>query len=133
MESRGTRTRTRDAMLFGIKAFHSLAFFAIQSAILVLLYTGIIGRSDRRAAVAAAIAVGESAIYVGNGFRCPLTSLAESLGSEHGHVTDIFLTRWLASNIARIYTPILAAAMLLHARNIRRNMMLRKPSPMRGR
>ena len=120
MDSRSQR-RERAAMLFMIKAVHSLAFFAIQSAILFLLYTGVRGRSDRQAGIAAAIAVGESVIYAGNGFRCPLTSLAENLGAEHGQVTDIFLPKWLASNVARIYTPLLATALVLHARNIARN------------
>jgi hypothetical protein len=104
--------------LFGVKAFHSFAFFVIQSAILYFLFKGARQESDRRAAIAAAIAIGESAVYAGNGFRCPLTSLAEDLGDEHGQVTDIFLPQWLASNIARIYVPLLLLAIALHARNL---------------
>jgi hypothetical protein len=71
--------------------------------------------------VAAGIAIGETLIYVGNGFRCPLTTLAEDLGSEHGAVTDIFLPKWLASNIANIYGPLLGFAVFLHARNVARD------------
>ena len=108
----------RRVLLIGIKAFHSLAFAVIQSAILFLLYKGFRGESDRPAAVAAGIAIGECAVYAGNGFRCPLTDLAENLGAEHGAVTDIFLPDWLAANIARIYTPLLAVALFLHARNL---------------
>jgi hypothetical protein len=100
-----------------VKAFHSLAFWVIQLAIVYLLYKGWRRESDGRAAVAFAIAAGESAIYAGNGFRCPLTGLAEELGSEHGRVTDIFLPRWLASNVARIYV----AGMVLHGRNLHRS------------
>lgn len=110
----------RPAALFGVKAFHSLAFWVIQSAIVYLLYKGWRRESDGRAAVAFAIAAGESAIYAGNGFRCPLTGLAEELGSEHGQVTDIFLPKWLASNVARIYVPLLVAGMVLHGRNVLR-------------
>ncbi len=110
----------RAALLIGIKAFHSAAFAVIQSAILYLLYKGFRRESDRGAAIASAIAIGECAVYAANGFRCPLTDLAEDLGSEHGAVTDIFLPDWLASNIARIYTPLLAVALFLHARNFAR-------------
>jgi hypothetical protein len=111
------KDRRRAAVLFAIKAFHSLAFFVIQSAILYLLYAGIRGRSDRRAAQAAGIATAESLIYAANGFRCPLTGLAERLGAERGSVTDIFLPGWLARNVANIYTPLFALGLLLHARN----------------
>ena len=31
---------------------------------------------------------GESLIFVANGFHCPLTHLAASLGAEHGYPTD---------------------------------------------
>lgn len=112
----------RSALLAGVKAFHLLAFLIIQSAILYLVYSGLRGRSDRRAAIAAGIATAESAIYAGNGFRCPLTSVAEDLGAEHGQVTDIFLPQWLASNIARIYVPLFALGLALHGRLMARRM-----------
>lgn len=109
-----------EALLVGVQAVHSAAFWIIQTAILYLLYAGLRGRTDRRAAAAATIAVGESLVYAGNGFRCPLTDLAEGLGAESGQVTDIWLPKRLADNIANIYVPILAVALLLHARNLRR-------------
>jgi len=112
--------RGREAIVFAIKAFHSFTFFVIQSCILYLVYSGARRRSDRRAAAAALIALGEAAIYAGNGFRCPLTGLALRYGAASGSVTDIFLPRWLAANIARIYTPLLALGVALHLRNLRR-------------
>ena len=42
------------------------------------------------------------------------------VGAESGQVTDIFLPKWLASNIANIYGPMLALAIFLHARNLAR-------------
>jgi len=44
--------------------------------------------------------------YAGNGWRCPLTSLAEGLGAERGSVSDIYLPRWLATKLAEITSPI---------------------------
>jgi len=114
----------RSPALFGVKAVHSIAFFVIQSAICYLVYAGFRRQTDRRAAIAAAIATGETLIYAGNGFRCPLTGLAEDLGAARGAVTDIFLPRWLASNIARIYGPLFVLALVLHARNV-----MRRPTP----
>ena len=106
MRAKDIPSWARAPALVGVKAVHSLAFFVIQSAICYLVYSGLRGQTDRRAAIAAAIATGETLIYAGNGFRCPLTGLAEDLGAARGSVTDIFLPRWLASNIARIYGPL---------------------------
>lgn len=114
---RKQRCGAREA-IFAIKLVHSLAFGVIQTAIVYLLYKGLRRQTDRNAAIAASIAIGESAVYAGNGFRCPLTDLAERLGSEHGAVTDIFLPKWLAANVARIYTPLLVLAIALHLRNL---------------
>jgi hypothetical protein len=119
MKERAARPR-RPAALLAVKGFHSLAFWIIQSAILYLIYKGLKRESDKRAAVAFAITAGECVIYAGNGFQCPLTRLAEDLGAERGAVTDIFLPSWLASNIVRIYVPLFALGMVLHARNLLR-------------
>jgi hypothetical protein len=106
--------------IVGIKAVHSAAFAVIQSAILYMLYKGARRETDGKVAAASAIALGECVVYAANGFRCPLTDLAEKLGSEHGAVTDIFLPKWLAANVARIYTPLLVLAVALHLRNLSR-------------
>jgi hypothetical protein len=66
-------------------------------------------------------------VYAGNGFRCPLTGLAEELGAKRGSVTDIFLPKWLASNIARTYVPIFVAALILHGKNLTRPTTARRP------
>ena len=85
-----------------------------------VLYKGLRGASDRRAAIAGAIVAGETAIFLANGARCPLTGLAESLGAESGSVTDLYLPKWLAHNLPAIHVPLVVLAVLLHVRNIRR-------------
>jgi hypothetical protein len=85
---------------------------------LYVLYAGLKGRPDRRAAIAAAVVAGESLIFAANGFRCPLTDLAEQLGAERGSVTDVYLPRWFARNLPAIHVPLLLLAVLLHRKNI---------------
>jgi hypothetical protein len=104
--------------LTAIKVAHTLAWFSIESCMLYVLYAGLKGRPDRRAAVAAAVVTGESVIFAANGFRCPLTDLAEQLGAERGSVTDIYLPRWFAQNLPAIHVPLLLLAVLLHRKNI---------------
>ena len=111
--------KLRPVALAAIKAVHTLAWFSIESSIVYLLYAGLRRQSDRRAAVAGAVVAGESLIFVANGFRCPLTTLAVKSDAERGGVTDIFLPGWFAHNLPAIHAPLLVLAMGLHLRNIR--------------
>jgi hypothetical protein len=64
-----------------IKAIHTLAWFSIEGCMVYVLYAGFARRSDRRAGIAGVVAA-ESLIFARNGFRCPLTQVAERLGAE---------------------------------------------------
>jgi hypothetical protein len=108
-----------DAALTLIKAAHTLAWFSIESCMAYVLYAGAARRTDRRTALAGAVVAGESLIFAANGFRCPLTQLAENYGAADGSVTDIWLPRWLARNLPAIHVPLLAAAAYLNGRNLR--------------
>ena len=103
------------------RLIHTLAWFSIESCMVYLLYAGFAKRSDRRAALAAAVVGGESLIFAANGFRCPLTDVAESLGADDGSVTDIFLPRWFARSLPAIHVPLILLVVYLHGRNLRRN------------
>jgi len=106
--------------LQAVKAFHTLAWFSIETCMAYLLYTGFRGKTDKRAATAAAVVTGETLIFVGNGFHCPLTPLARRLGDPTGSVTDIYLPRWFAHNLPAIHVPLLVIAAVLHRRNFRK-------------
>jgi hypothetical protein len=104
-----------------IKAIHTPAWFSIESCMVYVLYAGFRSRSDRRVALAAGVVAGESLIFAASGFRCPLTQWAEGLlGAERGGVTDIYLPKWFAHNLPAIHVPLIALAVVLHARNLRR-------------
>jgi len=112
-----SRCRT---LLTAIKLVHTLAWFSIESCMVYVLWAGFRRRSDRRAAIAAAVVAGESLIFAANRFRCPLTDIAERVGAERGSVTDIYLPRWFAKSLPAIHVPLIALAAGLHWRNIRR-------------
>ena len=116
------RTRTirgwRRAGLATIKVAHTVAFFSIGTCLVYFAYSGLARKSDRRAAIAGAVVTGEALVYAANGFRCPLTDMAESLGSERGSIADIYLPHWLESHLPQITGPLFAGAMVLHVRNV---------------
>jgi len=108
-----------DVALTLIKAAHTLAWLSIESCMAYVLYAGAARRTHRRAALAGAVVAGETLIFAANGFRCPLTQLAENFGAADGSVTDIWLPRWFARNLPAIHVPLLAAAAYLNGRNLR--------------
>lgn len=112
-------------MLVVIKIVHTTAWLVIESCFCYVLYAGLAKRSDRRAALAGGVVAVECVVFAANGFRCPLTEVAESFGAERGSVTDIFLPRWFARSLPAIHVPLLALAVGLHARNLFRGPVVR--------
>jgi hypothetical protein len=108
----------RSALIFAVKAIHSAIFFGLLWSLLLLLYKGARGRSDRTAAIAGALVAGEALVFMGNGRRCPLTGFAEDLGAESGAVTFIFLPRWIAQHVFELSLPFVLTSVVLHARNL---------------
>ena len=102
-----------------VKGIHTIIWAFVEAAMLYLLASGAAGRSDRRAAAAAAIVGAECLVFLANGARCPLTGLAESLGAEDGSVTDIYLPGWLARSLPLLHVPLILTAGWLHWRNLR--------------
>jgi hypothetical protein len=72
---------------------------SIESCVLYVLCAGFAGRTDKRAGIAGAIVAGETLVVAANGFRCPLTALAERYGARNGSGTDIYLPKWFAHNM----------------------------------
>jgi hypothetical protein len=103
-----------------IRAVHTAAWASIESCVGFLLWAGATGRSDRRATAAAAVVAGECLIFAADGFRCPLTGLAEAAGATRGSVTDIYLPRWFARNLPAIHVPLLIAIGWLHRHDLAR-------------
>jgi hypothetical protein len=115
------------AAIAAIKVVHTIAWLSIEACLLYMLYTGIVRRSDRRAGIAAAVVACESLIFAANGFRCPLTDLAESLGATNGAVVDIYLpTR------ARLSSPSCACQRRQTRGNGERSLIHRSGSVLRG-
>jgi len=109
----------RGAALVAVKVVHTGAWFSIEACMIYVLWAGLARRSDRRAAVAGAVVAGECVVFAANGFRCPLTDVAQRLGAEHVAVTDIYLPRRFAHYLPAIHVPLVVASVWLHARNVR--------------
>lgn len=121
MRERQPRQQRRTA-LAAVKLVHTLAWFSIESCMAYVLWAGLRRRSDRHAAIAAGVVASETLIFAANGFRCPLTQIAERVGAQSGSVTDIYLPRWCAHNLPAIHVALILLAVHLHRRNLRGTM-----------
>ena len=110
----------RPLALTVIKVAHTLIFVSVLGCIAVVDWDGLRGRGGRRTAVAAAVTVIETAVFVSNNMVCPLTPLAESLGAGDGSVTDLYLPGWLSRRIPVLSGSAFSVGLLLHVRAWRR-------------
>ncbi len=112
-------TPGRNPALTTVKVVHTALWFSIEAAMVWVLVAGFAKRTDRSVAIAAGVVSAETLVFTANGFRCPLTDVARSLGDEHGSVTDIYLPKWFAKNLPAIHVPLILLAVYLHVRNLR--------------
>jgi hypothetical protein len=82
------------------------------TCVLCILYSGLTGRVSRLTKASIVAVLAESLIFFGNGQRCPLTDLAEELGSEHGEVGDIFLPGWFARRIPVVSSTLVVIGLI---------------------
>jgi hypothetical protein len=95
-----------------IKSIHTLIFAGMGFCVLYILYSGLTGRVSRLTKVSFAVVSGEALIFFGNGRRCPLSDLAEDLGSTHGTIGDIFLPDWFARRIPQVSSTLIAISLI---------------------
>ena len=75
-DSRDTR------MLALVRGCHTAVYLVMVAAILVLLYAGVTGYAGPWLWTGLGLLATETTVFVGNGFKCPLTALAIRYGAE---------------------------------------------------
>lgn len=103
------------ARLTAVKAVHTGIFAAVGTSLTLMVWDGLRQRASRRTLAAAAVALSETVVFVGNGFTCPLTPIAEDLGAERGSVADIYLPGWFARHLPAIAGTALVTGLALDA------------------
>ena len=121
----------RSSAIVAVKVVHSAIFLVNSAAILHVFVAGIRDRPSRWTGAALAVALTESAVFVANRGRCPLTQVTEGLGAESGRVLDIFLPRWFADRIPQFCTPPLLIGVLALVVNAWRHAERRQVSDQR--
>jgi len=98
--------------LFFIKLFHSVIAFFMLGCLFYIFYAGITATFNWLLIVAVITIIIEGIAILLNGWRCPLTTLAERWGAEKGSVADIFMPGILARNLFK-WSPYVFASELI--------------------
>ena len=101
-------------MVYLIKSIHTFAFLVISACIVYMLYCGFTGQITSFLPIAIAVVILEMAVYVLNGFHCPLTDLTKKYGDEAGHdfIADIFLPIWFIPWIVPLCSALATVAFI---------------------
>lgn len=96
--------------LFFIKFVHTLIFVFFSACIGIVIFSSASGLIGWLTWTAFVLVLIEAAVFLGNGYRCPLTNYAEKLGAASGSVADIFLPPWFAKRLPMIAGSIFIVA-----------------------
>jgi hypothetical protein len=95
-----------------VKSVHTVIFLGMAACVFHVLYAGVTGRVSTLTMVSIAVILFEGFVLLVNHGRCPLTDLAESLGSGHGSVSDIFLPAWFTPHIPAVFSTLFAIGLV---------------------
>jgi hypothetical protein len=104
-------TRYRSIKL--VKVVHTVAFYMMSTALLVMVYEVVLDRITWITWNAAGLFLAEGIVLLLNRGRCPMTSMAEGLGASSGQITDLFLPKWFADQIFKVYGVLFVASLAL--------------------
>lgn len=95
-----------------IKFIHTVVFVVLSALLAGLLYEVIANRMTAITWIAVTLFLAEGIVLVLNRWRCPLTAIAENLGSSHGQVTDTLLPKWFADHVFQVYSGLFVGALV---------------------
>jgi len=98
-----------------VRFFHTAIYVVMAVSVFVLLYAGITGSSGWWLWTALALLAVESAVFLGNGLKCPLTALAVQYGAEKGYAFDTFLPERATRYTFRFFGTLMVIGLALLA------------------
>jgi hypothetical protein len=108
-----TRLSVRLRSVSFIKTLHLVVFIVITVVLVGFLYEVGADKVSYLTWGTIGVFLGEGVVLMTNRWRCPLTAVAENLGSKHGQVTDILLPKFIADNVWTIYTWLFAGGFIV--------------------
>jgi hypothetical protein len=98
-----------------IRSLHTTIYLVMVAAIAVVWHAALTGRFGPALWTALALLAVESAVFLGNGRRCPLTALAVRYGAEKGYAFDTFLPERATRYTFRVFGTLMVLGLVLLA------------------
>lgn len=102
-------------ILTGIRAVHKLIYVVMALSTFTLVYAGVTGQSGAWLWVALGLLAVEVVVFVGCGFKCPLTALAVRYGAVDGHAFDLYIPASIARHTFWFFTSVMVIGLVLLA------------------
>ena len=96
-----------------VRATHTAIYVVMSTSVFVALYAGISGATGVWLWSALGLVAVESAVFVGNGLRCPLAALAAKYGREGQAVSDTFFPERITRHTFQVFGPLILVALAL--------------------
>lgn len=98
-----------------VRFVHTAIYLVMAMSVFVLLYAGITGAAGWWLWTALTLLAVESAVFLGNGLKCPLTALAVQYGAEKGYAFDTFLPERATRYTFRFFGTLMVIGLALLA------------------
>ena len=86
-----------------IKTVHTLLFVFMIIWVSITFFTLLLDKISYLTWVGIGLIIFEGLVLIVNGWKCPLTVYAENLGAGDGSVAGIFLPKFIADQMLRIF------------------------------
>jgi len=89
-----------------IKTVHTLIFIFMIIWVGIIFFTLLLEKISHLTWIGIGFILLEGLVLLVNGWKCPLTVYAENLGADDGSATDIFLPKFIANQMFKIFGTI---------------------------
>jgi hypothetical protein len=101
------------AKLAIVKWVHTVIYIVMASATIYVFASAMTGRRDTLLYIAVSLVAIEGAVFLANGMKCPLTTLAQRYGDPSGHVGDTLFPEACTRYTFRAFGSLYAIGVLL--------------------
>lgn len=99
--------------LAAVRLVHTIIYVVMALSTFVLVYAGLTGQSGPWLVAALVLLAIEIVVFVGNGWKCPLTALALRYGAEKGYAFDTYLPEGLMRHTFWFFSSVMLIGLVL--------------------
>ncbi|ODT51216.1 hypothetical protein [Devosia sp. 63-57] len=104
---------TDASKLAAVRLVHTIIYVAMALSTFALVYAGLSGNMGPWLMVPLTLLAIEVVVFVGNGFKCPLTALAVRYGAVRGYAFDTYFPESVMRHTFWFFTSLMVLGLVL--------------------